>query len=280
MIKFKNLDKLVQLAINEDLGNDFIDITTDAILEDEKIVVSLKAKEKIIFCGKEIIIYIFNKIDKNLKLNFFKNDGELLLKGEEIVEIEGKGSSIFKGERIILNFVQRMSGIATKTKKFVDLLNSDKIKILDTRKTLPGYRYLDKYSVKIGGGTNHRMNLNKLVMIKDNHKKIAGGIKNAVNKIISSNINKDIEVEVETIKEAEIASKLNIDIIMLDNMDNEMIKKATKIIRKNNPEIKIEISGNINEERLKNLNTLDIDYISVGALTHSVKAADISLNIK
>ncbi len=280
MIKFKNLDKLVQLAINEDLGNDFIDITTDAILEDEKIVVSLKAKEKIIFCGKEIIIYIFNKIDKNLKLNFFKNDGELLLKGEEIVEIEGKGSSIFKGERIILNFVQRMSGIATKTKKFVDLLNSDKIKILDTRKTLPGYRYLDKYSVKIGGGTNHRMNLNELVMIKDNHKKIAGGIKNAVNKIISSNINKDIEVEVETIKEAEIASKLNIDIIMLDNMDNEMIKKATKIIRKNNPEIKIEISGNINEERLKNLNTLDIDYISVGALTHSVKAADISLNIK
>ena len=280
MIKFKNLDKLVQLAINEDLGNDFIDITTDAILEDEKIVVSLKAKEKIIFCGKEIIIYIFNKIDKNLKLNFFKNDGELLLKGEEIVEIEGKGSSIFKGERIILNFVQRMSGIATKTKKFVDLLNSDKIKILDTRKTLPGYRYLDKYSVKIGGGTNHRMNLNKLVMIKDNHKKIAGGIKNAVNKIISSNINKDIEVEVETIKEAEIASKLNIDIIMLDNMDNEMIKKATKIIKENNPEIKIEISGNINEERLKNLNTLDIDYISVGALTHSVKAADISLNIK
>lgn len=280
MIKYKNLDELVQLAINEDLGNDFIDITTDTILEDEKIVVSLKAKEKIIFCGKEIIIYIFNKIDKNLKLNFFKNDGELLLKGEEIVEIEGKGSSIFKGERIILNFVQRMSGIATKTKKFVDLLDSDKIKILDTRKTLPGYRYLDKYSVKIGGGTNHRMNLNELVMIKDNHKKIAGGIKNAVNKVISSNINKGIEVEVETIKEAEIASKLNIDIIMLDNMDNEMIKKATKIIRKNNPEIKIEISGNINEERLKNLNTLDIDYISVGALTHSVKAADISLNIK
>ena len=280
MIKFKNLDKLVQLAINEDLGNDFIDITTDAILEDEKIVVSLKAKEKIIFCGKEIIIYIFNKIDKNLKLNFFKNDGELLLKGEEIVEIEGKGSSIFKGERIILNFVQRMSGIATKTKKFVDLLDSDKIKILDTRKTLPGYRYLDKYSVKIGGGTNHRMNLNELVMIKDNHKKIAGGIKNAVDKIKSSNINKDIEVEVETRREAEIASKLNIDIIMLDNMDNEMIKKATRIIRKNNPEIKIEISGNINDERLKNLNTLDIDYISVGALTHSVRAADISLNIK
>src|SRR6056297_563684 len=280
MIKYKNLEKLVQLAFNEDLGNDFKDITTDAILGNEKIVVSIKSKEKIIFCGKEVITYIFNKIDKNLKLNFFKNDGELLQKDEEIVEIEGNGSSIFKGERIILNFVQRMSGIATKTKKFVDLLDSDKIKILDTRKTLPGYRYLDKYSVKIGGGTNHRMNLNELVMIKDNHKKIAGGIKNAVNKIISSNINKDIEVEVETIKEAEIASKLNIDIIMLDNMDNEMIKKATKIIKENNPEIKIEISGNINEERLKNLNTLDIDYISVGALTHSVRAADISLNIK
>ncbi|TYB30334.1 MAG: carboxylating nicotinate-nucleotide diphosphorylase [Candidatus Mcinerneyibacterium aminivorans] len=278
-----NPDKILHLidwALKEDLGENLEDITTDNLSADIDQTAVLINKEPLVVAGIKIVEYVYKRIDDRVEIRYMVEDGEYIKNKKTLVEIKGRASSLLKGERIALNFFQRMCGIATKTRDLVKHLNNKNIKIADTRKTVPGYRYIDKYSVRMGGGINHRLNLNDMVMIKDNHKSIEGGLKKAYKKIKNSvPLSKKIDVEVETIYEAEEAAKLGADIIMLDNMTNEQIKKSAKIIRGINENIIIEVSGGIDRNRLRGLTDLDIDVISMGALTHSVSASDISMKI-
>jgi len=275
----KKLKPLISLAIKEDLGEGDIgegDITSNAIFgntnNSESIII---AKENGIFCGGPLIKLIYEEIDTSLKITVFKNDGDEVIKNTEVARIEGQTKSILNGERIVLNFIQHMSGIATKTKIFCSLIQGTEIKILDTRKTLPAFRMLDKYSVKKGGGQNHRLGLFDMVLIKDNHIKAAGSITEAVTCVRKKYGEKYIiEVETTNLDEVNEAVETGIDIIMLDNMSKDTMEKAIDLIRGRS---KIEVSGNIDEERIKKIKDLNIDYISIGALTHSVKSLDLSM---
>jgi nicotinate-nucleotide pyrophosphorylase (carboxylating) len=196
--------------------------------------------------------------------------------GDIVLEIRGYESSILKAERTALNFLQRLSGVASVTRTYVEALKGTSVKLLDTRKTTPGMRYLEKKAVLDGGGNNHRMNLEDMVMIKDNHILMAGSISEAVKKIRKFSPDKRIEVEVKNIKEFEEAVGLNVDIIMLDNFDEITLQKVLMINRKS---IKIEISGNITLDNISTRAKYGVDFISVGALTHSYKSLDLSLNV-
>jgi len=280
-LKYDKIAHLIDLAIEEDLGSNNEDITTDNLSTDVFKKGILINKEPVLIAGLNIIEYVYKKFEENVEIKYLVEEGDYLKPHNHVAEISGNVGTLLKGERIMLNFLQRMCGIATKTHKFNKILGNKKIKIADTRKTLPGYRYIDKYSVKVGGGLNHRMDLNDMVMIKDNHKALEGNLKKAFNKIKDRvPMSKKIDVEVESIYEAEEAAKLGADIIMLDNMSNEEIKKASKVIRDISKKIIIEVSGGIDQGRLRGLAKLDIDVISIGALTHSVDASDISMKIR
>jgi len=272
-----SLNTLIDLALEEDMING--DITSIYTVEkDKKTKGKIIAKEDMVFCGGIIIEPILKKIDGSVKFDIKIEEGKSIKKGTECVIFEGNAISILSAERTILNFMQRMSAIATKTRKYVNALNNPKIKIVDTRKTLPGFRYIDKYSVKIGGGSNHRMGLSDAVLIKENHIHSAGSIKKAITKAKENAPHTmKIECEVTNLLEVEEAVQNGADIIMLDNMDIETMKEAIKTIRAYNKNIIIEVSGNVTLERLPLLGQLDIDIISSGALTHSVKAADLSM---
>jgi len=268
------LKTLISLAIKEDIGDG--DVTTEAIFDLEKQSESkIIAKDNGVFCGSTVIVEVYGAIDPNIKISLLAKDGDHVKKGDEVVVIKGSTASILRGERIVLNFIQRMSGIATKTEIFVSLVKESGISILDTRKTLPGFRMLDKYSVYCGGGTNHRIGLFDMVMIKDNHIKAAGNITEAVNRVRKMHGGKHkIEVETTTITEVEEAVKAGADIVMLDNMNREMMKESIDIINK---KAKIEISGNMDRDKIREIMDLNVDYISIGALTHSVEAFDLSM---
>lgn len=276
----KYLKKSIQLikqAIKEDIGTG--DITSDAIISHEKkCTAKVIAKSDGVIAGLEVAKNVFEIISDNSvvwKVNF--NDGMKVISGDVIAEIGGSFNSILSGERTALNFLQRMSGIATYTNMFVKKLEGTNTTLLDTRKTLPGFRYLDKYSVKVGGGKNHRFGLYDMVMIKENHIRVAGSIVLAVNNIRDKYGDKyKIEVETTSLKEVEEALAANIDIIMLDNMSiKEMIDSVLLI----NGKVKTEASGNVNLQTIKKIAETGVDFISVGAITHSVKALDISLII-
>ncbi len=275
-LKEKDIRPIIILALKEDIGDG--DITTNAIFNsngESKAVIT--AKENGIFCGGDIVKIIYNEIDPAVKISVIKKDGKEVKKGDPVLKITGRTKSLLTGERTCLNFIQRMSGIATRTKNIINILDNTKINILDTRKTAPGLRMLDKYSVKCGGGKNHRIGLFDMVLIKDNHIKAAGSITEAVKRIRNSYGKKfKIEIEVKTGEEADEAVKCGVDVIMLDNMNDEQIKKSISII---NCKAKIEVSGNMDEARLKEISNLNIDFISIGALTHSVKAFDLSMKI-
>ena len=192
--------------------------------------------------------------------------------------MQGPGNRIIAYERILLNFIQKLSGVATLTKSFVDTLANKKIQILDTRKTTPGWRHLEKYAVVVGGGKNHRMNLAESILIKDNHIKFCEGIEVVLDKIEKSKTNLRIEVEVSSLNELEKIVKFNINQIMLDNFKIREISKAIKMIRSTS-KAKIELSGNIKQKDLKSLSSYDIDFISIGKLTHSAPFLDISMNV-
>jgi nicotinate-nucleotide pyrophosphorylase (carboxylating) len=211
---------------------------------------------------------------------YFK-DGDFVKKGEVILKIEATYPTLLRGERLSLNLFQRMSGIATETARYVKELADTSTELLDTRKTAPGLRVLDKLAVKHGGGTNHRMGLYDMAMIKDNHIKMAGGIAKAVEQV-RSKIDPSIRIEVETtnLDEVRQAIEAGADIIMLDNMNTETMTEAVGIIKAADKGIKTEASGNMNIPRLKEVASTGVDYISVGALTHTVKGMDISMNIQ
>lgn len=271
------IDKYILAALQEDMTSG--DITTDAILKDERAEVDLRSKDKGILAGLDVFKRVFEILDEDVSFEFYFSDGDEVNNKDLIGKISGRAKAILEGERTALNFLQRMSGIATYTKKMVDALDSDHVKILDTRKTTPNMRVFEKYAVTLGGAYNHRYNLSDGIMLKDNHIDAAGGIREAVEKVRSLNpFVKKIEVEVENFDQVREALEAKADIIMLDNMDIEEIKEACKIINKR---AIIECSGNISLENINSYRDLDIDYISSGAITYSAGVLDLSMkNLK
>jgi len=271
------IDPIIEAGLKEDVNTG--DLTTDLLIAaDTQTTAIMLAKANGTIAGLPVAEKIFRKLDPEVTFSTEVNDGDRVEKGDLICTIHGAYRALLTGERLALNFLQRMSGIATETSKYVDAVKEYKTEILDTRKTVPGLRLLDKYAVKAGGGTNHRIGLYDMVMIKDNHISVAGGITNAI-KAIRPNISTDIKIEVETtnLEEVQEALDAGADIIMLDNMDNSTMTKAVERI---NGRAKVEASGNMNLQRVREVAATGVDYISIGALTHSVMALDISQKIK
>lgn len=269
-----NVDELLIQAIKEDITNE--DITTNAIVKNKvNGDVQLICKEDGILSGIDIFERVFLLMDENTFVKKYKKDGDKIKKGEVIAKIEGDVRVLLSAERTALNYLQRMSGIATYTNKMVSTLDDKNTKLLDSRKTTPNMRIFEKYSVVVGGGVNHRYNLSDGILIKDNHINAAGGVEKAVNlaKQYCPFVRK-IEVETENIEMVKEALKAKADIIMLDNMSVEIIKEAIKIINK---KATVECSGNIDIKNIKNYKNLGIDYISSGSLTHSAKVLDFSM---
>jgi len=274
LVNYEELDKIINQALREDIGSG--DITTDNLIPRE--VVSkgkLVAKADGIIAGLEVAKRVFDLLNALTFWNQYKSEGEPVKKGEILVDFEGFLNPLLRGERTALNFLQRISGIATATNKYVSMVAEYKTEILDTRKTVPGLRMLDKYAVKCGGGTNHRIGLYDMVMIKDNHIKAAGSITRAVENI-KPRLKPSIKIEVETtnLREVKEALAVGVDVIMLDNMTTEQMAEAVKFI---DGRVKVEASGNMTTERLVETARAGVDFISVGALTHSVQALDISM---
>jgi len=266
------LDKLITQSLEEDLA--WGDITSENTVPNDKISkANLIAKQDMILCGIDVFERVMHTVNKQIEITKLFKDGDRV-NNIKISEIEGNARSILAAERVALNLLQRMSGIATKTFNIVSKLKNT-VSIADTRKTTPCLRMLEKYAVKVGGGSNHRFNLSDGVLIKDNHISAAGGITNAVNsarKNIPHTIK--IEVETETLEQVKEALECKADIIMLDNMNIETMKEAVKIINK---KAIVEASGNMDKKDLLQVASIGVDIISIGALTHSVESADISL---
>ncbi len=273
---YDELLPLIEMALKEDIGSG--DITSNAIFGEYHFTrARIHSKSEGVFCGGFLIEYIYHTIDPSVSVTLYRNEGSPVKEEDVVADIEGNVRTLLIGERTVLNFLQRTCGIATRTARIVSIVQDTNIKILDTRKTLPGFRLLDKYAVWCGGGTNHRMGLYDMVLIKDNHIMAAGGILQAVEMVKKAYDNKFvIEVEVETLNQVQEAVEAGADIIMLDNMSKDRIALALSII---NGKAKVEVSGNIDEHKLKEFSDLPIDYVSIGALTHSVKAFDLSMRL-
>jgi len=272
----KSAEVLFDLAYAEDIGDG--DITTNNLIPfGETRTARLVAKDSGVVAGLPVTEMVFRKFDENLKWDVKLPDGSKVEPGDVLVEFTANYRALLTGERKALNFLQRLSGIATYASKCMQEIEGHNVEILDTRKTLPGYRHLDKYAVRMGGASNHRFGLYDMVMIKDNHIEIAGGIKPAVESI-RKNIPKSIKIEVETttIEQVQEALDADVDIIMLDNMSAKLMEECVKLI---NRRVKIEASGNMTIKRIRKVAATGVDYISIGALTHSVKALDISQQI-
>ena len=269
-----NVDPFILSALKEDITSE--DVTTNSVMPVASPgEVDLICKEDGIICGLQVFARVFELLDDKTEINFFVKDGDAVTKGQLMAKITGDIRVLLSGERTALNYLQRMSGIATYTSKVSALLEGTGSKLLDTRKTTPNNRIFEKYAVRVGGGHNHRYNLTDGVLLKDNHIGAAGGVKQAVlmAKEYAPFVRK-IEVEVENLEMVKDAVEAGADIIMLDNMSTEDIKKAIEIIDK---KAEIEISGNVTKENIERIKGLGVDYVSSGALTHSAPIMDISL---
>lgn len=270
------VDDVIKRAISEDIN--YIDVATDYLLdENEKSKAKFIAKADGVLCGIEVAMRVFSLLDEEFTYTLYQKDGENVKKGDVIAEIEGRTIYLLKGERTALNILQHMSGIATLTNECVKQIEGTEATIADTRKTLPGLRSLQKYAVTCGGGKNHRYNLSDCAMLKDNHIDAKGGITPAV-KALREKIGHTVKIEVETrtLEEVKEALSAGADIIMLDNMDNDTMAEAVKIVDK---KALLEASGNLTPERLRSVALLGVDILSIGALTHSVTAFDISMRM-
>lgn len=270
--------KLIDIAIQEDLGDgDHTSLST--IPEKARGKAKLIVKQNGVLVGAQLAQYIFKKLDPSVEINFFQKDGDIIKVGDISLEVEGNARELLRAERIVLNFMQRLSGIATETKKYVDLISGTKAKVLDTRKTTPGLRYFEKYAVAMGGGANHRMGLYDLIMIKDNHIDFAGGITQAIiaaDKYLKLH-NKNLKIEIEARSFDEVNAILKLGIghrIMLDNFSVEDTKEAVILI---DGRFETESSGGITFETIRDYALCGVDFISVGALTHQIKSLDLSL---
>ncbi len=268
--------RIIQLAIEEDLG--FGDLTTDAIVNPKaKGKATLVAREGLVLAGLPIFGMVFYAMSPEIELEEYYSDGDFVPAGKNVCVLKGPLSSILKGERTALNFLQRMSGIATLTRQYVERAGPSKVKVLDTRKTVPGLRVLDKYAVRIGGGFNHRFGLFDGVLIKDNHIAAAGSITQAV-ELAKKNTPHTVrvEVEVEDLDGVVEAVKTGVDTILLDNMQAGEVRKAVELVK---GRAVLEASGGINLDTIEDMAKTGVDFVSIGALTHSARAADFSLEI-
>ena len=268
------VDPLILSALREDITSE--DVTTNSVMpEAVQGEVDLIAKEDGVICGLQVFQRVFTLLDENTKVEFFAQDGDFVKNGTLVAKIYGDIRTLLCGERTALNYLQRMSGVATYTRKVAELLKDTKTTLLDTRKTTPNNRIFEKYSVRVGGGKNHRYNLADGVLLKDNHIGAAGGVKEAIlaAKEYAPFVRK-IEVEVENLEMLKEALEAGADIIMLDNMTHDEIKTAMGMI---NGRAEVEVSGNVTKENIARLTDLGVDYISSGALTHSAPILDLSL---
>jgi len=270
-----SLDTLVTMALKEDMPDG--DITTDSF---QSVVpmgrARLVAKEDLVLSGRDAFTRVYNKLDSSVQIDWQFGDGQMIFRNQTVAVLLGPVSSILKGERVALNFTGHLSGVATLTRCFVDQIQHTRTKILDTRKTTPGLRELEKKAVRDGGGVNHRLNLSDGVLIKENHIKMAGGIPAAI-KAVRNHTKKPIEVETRTVEEVLEAVAAQVDQILLDNMTNDTMREALRFIPAS---IKSEASGNMTIERIRAVAELGVDFISVGALTHSAPCADLSLLVE
>ncbi len=275
-LDFDEFNNIVENALHEDIGKG--DITTNLLFPDaadcKAVVLS---KEEGVIAGMPLARMVFRKLDKDIIWKEEKRDGDRIKPNQVLAEISGSQKAVLTGERVALNFLQRLSGIATITSRFVEAIRGLPVKILDTRKTAPGLRILDKYAVKAGGGHNHRFGLYDGVLIKDNHIKLAGGVSRAVKSVKGKAVDRArIEVEASTIEQVKEALEAGADVIMLDNMPVEMMKEAISLI---NGRALIEVSGGVTLENARMIAELGVDFISIGFLTHSPRALDISLYV-
>jgi len=270
------VDKLIDLAIAEDIGSG--DITTDSLVPSDlagKAVIL--AKEPLVLAGLETARQVFARFDEQTVFKATKAEGDQVQTNETFINLEGRLAALLKAERIALNFLQRLSGIATHVRAYVDAMGDSPVRLVDTRKTTPGWRVLEKYAVRVGGAANHRMGLYDGVLIKDNHIAACGGVKPAIERArqdISHLIK--IEVEVSSLEEARQAIAAGAEVIMLDNMSLGEIRQAKAMIGQS---ALVEVSGNVTMDRLKELADTHVDLISIGALTHAARSVDISMRI-
>ena len=268
------VDPLIMSALEEDITSE--DVSTNSVMQTATMgEVDLICKEDGILCGVQVFSRVFTLLDEKTEVELYVEDGEAITKGQLIGKIRGDIRVLLSGERTALNYLQRMSGVATYTSKMVKMLEGTGIKLLDTRKTTPNNRIFEKYSVRVGGGNNHRYNLSDSVLLKDNHIGAAGGVKEAVAmaKAYAPFVRK-IEVEVETFDQVKEAVEAGAHIIMLDNMSTEQLKEAINYI---DHRAEVEVSGNVTAENIARLKGLGVDYVSSGALTHSSPILDLSL---
>lgn len=269
-----NMDNLILMALREDISSE--DITTNSVMREAKLgTVKLICKQDGVIAGLDVFQRTFELLDEKIQVKRYFKDGDEVKKGDHLADVAGDIRVLLSGERVALNYLQRMSGIATYTRNVVKLLGDSKVRLLDTRKTTPNMRIFEKYAVKMGGGYNHRYNLSDGILLKDNHIDAAGGVKEAIQmaKDYAPFVRK-IEVEVENLDMLREALEAGADIIMLDNMTPEMMKEAVKIV---DGRAKTECSGNITKENIEKVIDTGVDYISSGALTHSAPILDISL---
>ncbi|MEA1972044.1 MAG: carboxylating nicotinate-nucleotide diphosphorylase [Candidatus Cloacimonadota bacterium] len=269
------IESIVEDALIEDLQSG--DITSEFLDIDKTVTAELIAKEDGILAGIDVAFLAFKAVDPLLKIDIIISDGEKVKIGDVLAEIEGSSKSILKAERVALNFMQRMSGIASKTRKYVDSIKPYKARLLDTRKTTPLLRELEKYAVRMGGGFNHRFGLFDMIMLKENHIRAAGSITKAVQNINKRNTTYKIEVEVTNLEEFKEAVETKIDRIMLDNMSIQDMHSAVTL---NKHHIELEASGNVTQESINEIASTGVDFISSGALTHSYRSLDITLLFK
>ena len=270
-------DRLIQLALEEDIGTG--DVTTEGLVDtDRSAGASIFAKEPLVLAGIDLAHRVFTILDAAVRFQATFMDGDKVQAGEEVATVTGKLKALLTGERVALNFLQRLSGIATLTRLFVDKIEGTTIRLTDTRKTTPGWRKLEKYAVRMGGARNHRFGLYDGVLIKDNHIKACGGISKAVQRMrqYKGHLLR-IEVEVTNLDEVQEALKNHVDVIMLDNMDLDEVNRAVRLI---SGQALVEVSGRITLDNVTDLAATGVDIISVGAITHSAKAADMSMEIR
>jgi nicotinate-nucleotide pyrophosphorylase (carboxylating) len=273
------IDNILLNALHEDIGNG--DVTTSALVPEKHVSNAvIIAKGDFILAGLPFAEKIFKLTDRNIKFRAVNKDGSMIKAKTIIAKISGNTGNLLMAERTALNLLQRLSGIATLTDKYVQSVKNLKVKITDTRKTAPGLRFFDKYAVRTGGGCNHRFGLFDGVLIKDNHIAAIGGVGKAV-KLARAKAHHlfNIEVEVKNITEVKEALSAGADVIMLDNMNVDMMKRAVSIIRRKAPDVLIEASGNVTFENVRSIAATGVDLISIGAITHSAPASDISMNI-
>lgn len=273
---------LIKIALLEDIGGG--DITTSAIIAKKaRGSAEIIAKEGLVVAGLPVAEMVFKALDKRVRFKQLVKDGKRVKRGQIMARVEGRLSSILIGERVALNFLQRLSGIATLTRRFVDKVKGYPVKILDTRKTTPGLRVLEKYAVRTGGGYNHRFGLYDGILIKDNHIRVAGNLMEAICRVrestpaSSKDGSKVVEVEARDLKEVRQALMEGVDVIMLDNMGLKKVQRAVKLI---NGRALIEVSGRIGLKNVKEVAKMGVDFISIGYLTHSARAVDISLELR